>query len=277
MILPIFAPSHIVPLVFLQNLAYGALIPSALSPPLPAGPDQTEISTPSNFTLPLDSAPRFYPIPNSPYLLRIISLSPVLSPTSVAHPILSVANTQREILHSAKAYCEDKIHITGRGHDLAVQDRDLPFVDWLRGYGVRVQELDWRPVTPPREREGGRRTQRIKTKRTMKPKRRTKREGNGNVGTMIDASGPNSTTSANSSQDLQQSLASTGNTLQGRLTWAAIWFAMEGLRIHVVNPAAANGSPLGGAREAVNAELWERGGKFSLAHLELFRGGGSPI
>ena len=76
-------------------------------------------------------------------------------------------------------------------------------------------------------------------------------------------------------------MLSPGSSLQGQLTWAAIWFAMEGLRIYVVDAAdaaaAASVQGGGGAREDVKAELWEKGGRWPLAHVDLYRGSGTPI
>lgn len=73
-------------------------------------------------------------------------------------------------------------------------------------------------------------------------------------------------------------MLSPGSSLQGQLTWAAIWFAMEGLRIYVVDAAdAASSQGGGGAREDVKAELWERGGRWPLARVDLYRGSGTPI
>ena len=157
-----------------------------------------------------------------------------------------------------------------------------------------MREMEWQPRTPPRETERPRRTERVRV--------RSKREGEADTGGNVPTGGsttstsppqsspllPTATTDAlitttniialrnSSSADIQDSMLSPGSSLQGQLTWAAIWFAMEGLRIYVVD-AAASVQGGGGAREDVKAELWEKGGRWPLAHVDLYRGGGTPV
>ena len=290
MLPPFLIATHSHQIIFLLylNLSWGAvLLPSSipsLSPPV--------ATATKNLTLPLPSilsAPPCCKIPHSPYLIRISSISPIVPNHPFTYPILSITSTQHEILHSAQLYCQDKIDITGQGRDLAVEEWELPFVSWRRGYGVRIRNMDWRPATPPRETKGLRPLDKANTR----SKRKEGVDVRGNVPTptgSVLSSSPllpatttggtmvNITTSENStsSVDAQRSMLLSGNSLQGQLTWAAIWYAMEGLRICVVDATASSGEG-GGARENVKAELWENGGLGPLAHVEMYRGSGSPI
>ena len=259
------------------------------SPSLPLTIQSRSVSTTSN------PAPHFQNchIPPSPFTLRIPPLLP--HPSFVPHtyyptiPLLKLDH----VLHQAILYAEDKIYIRGNGHDFLMDEhRDLPLVSWAQGVGVRVREAEWRPVTPPRERERPRPARDDSSNmRTEKREGRARRERRGlrvkqqwsnerRETSPITAQNILNTTinTTITPQPLPPLILNTSSNTNHHLTWSTISLIMHLLQHCVLHPSphAQEEDFPAGPRE-MKAEVWYGNREERVAVVEIFRGRGSAL